>query len=165
MFGLLSCVNQVSLVSACAKFQPPSMSRSSWIVCGWVVWWGGLVVITVSNLNPSCIELELGLGFDNCLQNNTCQRAWPIIHRIAWHHRPSWWWRLHGSAWPSSSSPPPPSHLQSTGRSRPCYHDHHIHLNTKCYPLSHPPCHTNQSCTTHHPGWHHSYQPYSWVGC
>ena len=26
---------------------------------------GGFQVSTVSNLNPSCIELELGLGFDN----------------------------------------------------------------------------------------------------
>ena len=29
------------------------------------VGWGGFAVTTVSNLNPSCIELELGLGFDN----------------------------------------------------------------------------------------------------
>ena len=26
---------------------------------------GGFEVTTMSNLNPSCIELELGLGFDN----------------------------------------------------------------------------------------------------
>ena len=26
---------------------------------------GGFPVSLVSNLNPSCIELELGLGFDN----------------------------------------------------------------------------------------------------
>ena len=26
--------------------------------------WCGLAVITMSNLNPCCIELELGLGFD-----------------------------------------------------------------------------------------------------
>ena len=28
---------------------------------------GGFQVATMSNLNPSSIELELGLGFDNCL--------------------------------------------------------------------------------------------------
>ena len=27
--------------------------------------WGELAVTTMSNLNPSCIELELGLGYDN----------------------------------------------------------------------------------------------------
>ena len=79
MFGVLSCGNQVSLVSVCAKFQPPSMSRISWTVCGWVVWWGGLVVITVSNLNPSCIELELGLGFDNWDHSRI-----KIVPKIAW---------------------------------------------------------------------------------
>ena len=30
-----------------------------------VVWGGGFQVSTMSNLNRSCIELELGLGFDN----------------------------------------------------------------------------------------------------
>ena len=35
------------------------MSRS--VVVGGV---GGLAVTTLSNLNSSCIELELGLGFD-----------------------------------------------------------------------------------------------------
>ena len=29
-----------------------------------VVRWGGLALSLVSNLNPSCIELELGLSFD-----------------------------------------------------------------------------------------------------
>ena len=28
-----------------------------------VVGWGGFQVNTVSNLNPSCIKMELGLGF------------------------------------------------------------------------------------------------------
>ena len=32
---------------------------------------GGFQVTTVSNLNPSCIELESGLGFDNNL-NPSC---------------------------------------------------------------------------------------------
>ena len=46
-------------MSVCAKLQLPSSSRSCWKV-------GGFQVITVSDLNPSDIELELGLGFDNC---------------------------------------------------------------------------------------------------
>ena len=29
-----------------------------------VVRWGGLALSLVSNLSPSCIELDLGLGFD-----------------------------------------------------------------------------------------------------
>ena len=33
--------------------------------------WRGFQVTTVSNLNPSCIELESGLGFDNNL-NPSC---------------------------------------------------------------------------------------------
>ena len=37
-----------------------SLSRSGLNVWGW----GGLAVTTVSNLNSSYIELELGLGFD-----------------------------------------------------------------------------------------------------
>ena len=51
-------------MSVCAKFQLPSLSRSSCIVYGGG-WLGGLAVITVSNLHPSCLELELGLAFDN----------------------------------------------------------------------------------------------------
>ena len=35
------------------------------------VGWCGFQVTTVSNLNPSCIELESGLGFDNNL-NPSC---------------------------------------------------------------------------------------------
>ena len=31
------------------------------------VGWGGLAVSTMSNLNQSSIELELGFGFDNIL--------------------------------------------------------------------------------------------------
>ena len=49
-------------MSACAKFQ---------FVVGGAVWcWVGskFQVSTVSNLNLSCIELELGLGFDNCFR-------------------------------------------------------------------------------------------------
>ena len=52
-------VIQVGLVSACAKFQLPGLSRSGLKV--WV-WWG---LDQVTDLNPSCIELGLGLGFDN----------------------------------------------------------------------------------------------------
>ena len=33
-----------------------------WVDEGWV---GGFHEITLSNLNPSCTMLELGLGFDN----------------------------------------------------------------------------------------------------
>ena len=33
-----------------------------------MVGWGELAVSTMSNLNPSWIELELGLGFDNKFQ-------------------------------------------------------------------------------------------------
>ena len=32
---------------------------------------GGLAVNTMSNLNQSCIELELGLGFDNKFPRNS----------------------------------------------------------------------------------------------
>ena len=54
-------------MSVCTKFQLPSLSRSGLKVCGsgGGVVWCGLAVSTMSNLNPSCIELELGLGFDN----------------------------------------------------------------------------------------------------
>ena len=53
-------------MSACAKFEFPSLSRSGLKVSGsGGVGWGGFQVTTVSNLNPSCIELESGLGFDN----------------------------------------------------------------------------------------------------
>ena len=31
---------------------------------------GGLTVSTMSNLNPSCIEFELGLEFDNIMHNS-----------------------------------------------------------------------------------------------
>ena len=31
---------------------------------GWGGLFGGLAVSTMSNLNQSCIEMELGLGFD-----------------------------------------------------------------------------------------------------
>ena len=59
-------------MSACAKFEFPSLSRSGLKVSGSVgVGWGGFQVTTVSNLNPSCIELESGLGFDNNL-NPSC---------------------------------------------------------------------------------------------
>ena len=34
------------------------------VVVGGVVW---MALSTVSNLNPSCIELELGLGFDDII--------------------------------------------------------------------------------------------------
>ena len=59
-------------MSACAKFEFPSLSRSGLKVSGSVgVGWGGFQVTTVSNLNPSCIELELlGLGFDNSLMTS-----------------------------------------------------------------------------------------------
>ena len=50
-------------MSVCAKFQLPSLSRCGLKVCVGV---GGVdQVTTMSNLNLSCIELELGLGFDN----------------------------------------------------------------------------------------------------
>ena len=59
-------------MSACAKFEFPSLSRSGLKVsCSGGVGWGGFQVTTVSNLNPSCIELESGLGFDNNL-NPSC---------------------------------------------------------------------------------------------
>ena len=51
-------------MSVCAKFQLLSLSRKCLKGCcvgGWVV----EQVSTMSNLNQSCIELELGLGFDN----------------------------------------------------------------------------------------------------
>ena len=53
-------------MSVCAKFQLPSLSRSGLKVCGsgGGVVWCGLAVSTMSNLNPSCIEFELGLDFD-----------------------------------------------------------------------------------------------------
>ena len=50
-------------MSVCAKFQLPSLSRRGLKVCGSGVGW--LAVSTMSNLNQSWIELELGLGFDN----------------------------------------------------------------------------------------------------
>ena len=54
-------------MSACAKFQLLSLSRSSRIVCcGWGgVVWGGFQESTVSNLNSSYIEMKLEFGFDN----------------------------------------------------------------------------------------------------
>ena len=58
------------------KFQLPSLSRSCCKVCGWLVWCG-LAVSTMSNFNPSCIELELGLGFDNCWLPSTSSRSLP----------------------------------------------------------------------------------------
>ena len=50
------------MVYVCAKLQLPSLFR-----IGLKVYGGVLVdqVTTTSNLNLSCIELELGLGFDN----------------------------------------------------------------------------------------------------
>ena len=58
-------------MSFCAKFQLPRLSRSGLKVCRSGLVWGGLQVSTVSNLNPSCIELESGLGFENNL-NPSC---------------------------------------------------------------------------------------------
>ena len=56
--------SQVDLVSLCVKFQLPSLSRSNLKVCAGVGG-GGIQVDTMSNLNLSCMELELGLCFDN----------------------------------------------------------------------------------------------------
>ena len=41
MFCLLGYVNQDGVVSVCAKFQLPSLSRSGLKVPGGVVWWCG----------------------------------------------------------------------------------------------------------------------------
>ena len=51
-------------MSVCTKFQLPSLSRRGRKVFGSGVVLGGLAVTIMSNLNPSCIELELGLGLD-----------------------------------------------------------------------------------------------------
>ena len=50
-------------LSGCARFQLSILSRSGSKVCGSE--WCGLALSTISNLNPSCIELELGLEVDN----------------------------------------------------------------------------------------------------
>ena len=43
-----------------------SVQNFSFLACIVAEWgWGGLALTTLSNLNPSCIQLELGLGFDN----------------------------------------------------------------------------------------------------
>ena len=47
------------------KSQPPTLPRSGLKVCG--SGGRGLAVAFMFNLNPSCIELELGSGFDNNL--------------------------------------------------------------------------------------------------
>ena len=56
-------------MSVCAKFQLP---RSGVKVCGSGVVWGGFQVSTMYNLNPRCIEMELGLGFDNYSNEISC---------------------------------------------------------------------------------------------
>ena len=48
----------MGLVSACAKFQFSSWSRSGWKVCG-SGWWGGEHLTTVSNSNASCFRVSL----------------------------------------------------------------------------------------------------------
>ena len=40
--------------------------------------WGGFQVTKMSNLNPSCIELYLGLGYDNDLFSYLNCSCWPI---------------------------------------------------------------------------------------
>ena len=57
MFKRIGFLNKFGLVSVCAKFQLPNMSRSGRKVWGGGWWVGGLAVATVSNLNPSYIEL------------------------------------------------------------------------------------------------------------
>jgi len=48
-------------LSVFAEFQLPSLSGSGLKVYGW----GGLAVATMFDPNPSFLELEFGLGFDN----------------------------------------------------------------------------------------------------
>ena len=50
-----------------------------------------------------------------------------IRSRSPWS-RPSLWWRLHASPWPSSSSPPPSILALSTLRSHLCYCYYHHNL-------------------------------------
>ena len=65
-------------MSICAKFQLPSLFRSGLKVCGSGLGWCGFQVSTVSNLNPSCIELDLGLGFGNILGGQVVGGGWLI---------------------------------------------------------------------------------------
>ena len=56
-------------MSVCAKFQ----QVLKFVVVGWCgVVWGGFQVSTMYNLNPRCIEMELGLGFDNYSNEISC---------------------------------------------------------------------------------------------
>ena len=54
----------VKLVLVTPPSVPNFLSRIGSKVSGGGVVWGGLTVSLASSLNPSCIELELGLGFD-----------------------------------------------------------------------------------------------------
>ena len=63
---------QVSLMSVCAKFQLPSMSRGCLKVCGSGVG-GGFQLSLLSNINPSGIELlwiRVGPWQKLCVDNN-----------------------------------------------------------------------------------------------
>ena len=51
--GLFGYLNQVGLVTCCAKFQLSSCSRSGFVSGGGVVW-GGFQMATGSNSNASC---------------------------------------------------------------------------------------------------------------
>ena len=56
-------------MSVCAKFQ----QVLKFVVVGWCgVVWGRFQVSTMYNLNPRCIEMELGLGFDNYSNEISC---------------------------------------------------------------------------------------------
>ena len=59
----LGYLNQIGLVSVCAKYQLSSWSRSDWKVCAWWggVGWGGVVGYTWQLcLTPTLVALELG---------------------------------------------------------------------------------------------------------
>ena len=51
----------------------------------------GLAVTTMSSLNPSCIELKLGLGFDNKKERQTSQipNADPLAYPVHSYHVPA----------------------------------------------------------------------------
>ena len=63
-------------MNVCAKFQLPSLSKVADLFVDGVV---RVVSETMCNLNPSCIMLELGLGFDKCLSYEFNNYIWILI--------------------------------------------------------------------------------------
>ena len=88
--GLLGYVNQVGPVSVCAKFQLPSLSRSSWIVygCGVVVWVGSDNCVLCTSTQ---VALSWSQGWVLTIYNFTSKLL--KCH----HHGVAWLWAKRGS--------------------------------------------------------------------